>query len=260
MAIDRDHLTRLLLRGLLILVVSVVLAAPLAVAWGIGRAEITDYLGANQTRIAIDYTGETRIDLGPLGNAYLPLAYGPIGLTITVGGLVAPTGGQSLLSTATLQSYLNLYNDPGEAIAGIRDSLVDDVLRHTVIAEVVLVLIMIGWTQRRWFLSGRLVRMSRARHGVLAYLVTMIIVGTVVIAPPAGPPAPRYPVTIADGTRFAGLTVDSPLLADLLDRGVTGLRRMAQRQNAAIDEYVRQTDDELMAQSDRWPVPGPVRS
>lgn len=256
MVMDRARLIRLLVRGALILLISAVLAAPLAIGWGIGHAEITDYLGANRARIAVDYTGETRIDLGPLGNAYLPFSYGPIGLTITVGGLMTPTDGQELLSEQTLQSYLNLYNDPGEAITGIGDQLIADAIGNAVGAEIVLVLIMAGWTQRRLFLSARLVRFSAARHGILAYLVVLIIFGTVAIAPPAAEPTSRYPVTIAAGTRFAGMTVDSALLADLLDRGVKGLRTMAARQNAAVEDYVEQTRESLLTQSDRWPSPG----
>ena len=257
MVIDRERLLRLLLRGALALLISAVLAAPLAIAWGIGQADITDYLGANRTRIAVDYTGETQIDLGPLGNAYLPLSYGPIGLTITVGGIVTPSGGGTLLSSQTLQSYLNLYNDPSQAVQGIADELIADAVGHAVVAEVVLVLIMLGWTQRRWFLSSRLVRMSRARHGVLAYLMSLIITLTVVIAPPATDAKPRYPVTIAEGTRFAGMTVDSQLLADLLDRGVRGLQTLADRQNAAVETYVKETTKHLRGQRKHFPDPAP---
>jgi predicted phosphodiesterase len=253
--LERRTVVAAVLRAVLVLVVSALLAAPLAVAWGVGRAEITDYLGANQVTIAVDYTGETRLDLGPLGNAYLPMSYGPAGLTITVGGLHDPAGG-SILSTSTLQSYLNLYNDPQEAVAGIRDGLVSDAIGHALGAEIVLVLIMIGWTQRRHFLSPRLVRLARARHGVLGYLMVVIIVFAVAIAPPARPPTQRYPLAVADGTRFAGMTVDSDLLAELLDRGVKGVRKMAARQNAAIVEYVARTTAHLNDQLDRVPEPG----
>lgn len=255
--IDRSRLIRLLVRGVLTVLVCGLLAAPLATIWGLGHAEISDYLGANRTTISVDYTGETRIDLGPLGNAYLPLAYGPVGLTLTIHGLVEPTGGGSILSTQTLQSYLNLYNDPAEAIAGIRDQLLVSAIGHAAVAEVVLVLIMIGWTQRRHFLSARLVRMSRTRYAVVSYFVVAVIAATVAIAPPATAPTARYPVTIADGTRFEGMTVDTALLADLLDRGVKGVRKMADRQNSAIDDYVEQTKENLINQTGRIPAPAP---
>lgn len=252
--IERAQLSRVLLRGALTFLVSALLAAPLAIAWGVGRAQVDDYLGANQVSISVDYTSETRIDLGPLGNAYLPLDYGPVGLTITVQGIRQPTTG-SILSQDTLQSYLVLYNSPREVIVGIRDSLVVDAVQKAVVAELLLVLIMIGWTQRKHFLSERLVRMSRAQQGVLAYVVLIVVVGAVAIAPPAKEPSPRYGVPVAEGTPLEGMTVDSSLLADLIDRGVKGVRAMAERQNDAIDDYVTEASGNLIDQSADLPAP-----
>lgn len=257
MRILNRGLVRGVLRALLALCVSAVLAAPLAVVWGIGRTEITDYLGANQVTIAVDYTGETRVDLGPLGNAYLPMSYGPVGLTITVHGFADHGAAHSILSEDTLKSYLNLYYDPQQVMSGIAHGLADNAVRHIVLAEIVLVLIMLGWTQRRHFLSARLVRMTRAQQGILGYLMVLIIVGAVVIAAPAQEPTRRYDVTVADGTRFAGLTVDSAVLADLLDRGIVGVRKMADRQQASMDNYVDRTTANLIKETDRLPKPQP---
>jgi len=248
---------RAMLRAVLALLISALLSAPLAIAWGVGRTEITDYLGANQATIAVDYAGETRIDLGPLGNAYLPMSYGPVGLTITVHGFGDPGAGDSILSEDTLRSYLNLYYDPQSAIAGIKQGLISNAVRHIVLAEIVLVLIMIGWIQRHWFLSARLVRMSRAQQSIIGYLMVLITVAAVVIAPPGRLPVHRYDVTVADGTRFAGLTVDSQVLADLLDRGVAGVRTLAGRQQTVMDDYVDKTTANLIKQADRLPEPRP---
>jgi hypothetical protein len=243
-------------RVLLTLLITGLLAAPLAVTWGIGRAEISDYLGANEVDIAVDYTSETRIDLGPLGNAYLPSAYGPAGLTITVHGITDPETG-SLLSASTLQSYLTIYTQPQEVIDGIAESLVADAVRHGLVAELVLMVILIAWTQRQHFLSARLVRMSRLQQVIIGYLMVIIVVGAVVIAPPAKEPAPRFDVPVADGTRFEGITVDSALLADLLDRGVKGLQTLADRQNTAVDKYVQQAISSLNQQPERMPKAEP---
>lgn len=243
-------------RVLVTLLVTGLLAAPLAVVWGVGRAEITDYLGANAVDIAIDFTSETRIDLGPLGNAYLPMDWGPAGLTITVHGITDPQTG-SILSAQTLQSYLTIYNEPQEVIDGIRESLIADAFQHGLLAELLLMAILIGWTQRHHFLSERLVRMSRAQQGIFGYLMVIIVVIAVVIAPPAKEPTPRFAVPVADGTRFEGMTVDSAVLADLLDRGVKGLRTLADRQNDAVDRYVQQAITSLNTQTDRIPKPEP---
>lgn len=253
---SEPHLLHLLLRAALIVLISLVLAAPLATIWGVGRTQITDFLGPNETTIAVDYTGETRIDLGPLGNAYLPMSYGPVGVSITIGGIREAEGGHSLLSEQTLQAYLNLYHDPQEAMAGIRQQLIGNAIRHTIPAEIVIALLMIGWTQRRRFLSGRLVRMSRGRHAVLTYIVVTTVTVAAVVAPTSGRPAPaRYPVTIADGTRFSGLTVDSDLLAELLDRGIKGVEQMANRQNQAIKDYTKKTVGKLSKKQDRIAEP-----
>lgn len=258
---SRRRLARALLRGALTFLVSAALAAPLAAIWGLGRTEITDYLGPNRTKIAVDYTGETRIDLGPLGNAYLPMSYGPIGMSITVDGIESGEGGDgaegdSLLSKQTLQSYLNLYKEPREAMSGIAQRLQHDAVRRAIPAEIVLVLVMIGWTQRKRFLSPRLAAMSRSQHAVLAYLVVLTVTSAVVVAPTHTRPAPaRYPVTAAEGTRFAGLTVDSPVLDDLIDRGTKGLQTLASRQDQAVKKYVHQVKHGLKKDADKLAKP-----
>lgn len=241
-----------LLRGALILLVSLLLAAPLATIWGVGRTKITDYLGPNRTTIAVDYSGETRVDLGPLGNAYLPMSYGPVGLSISVSGIRGEQGGDSLLSQQTLQAYLNLYNEPREAMSGIAQRLRQDAIRHGIAAEIVLVLVMIGWTQRKRFLSPRLVELSRSRNATLSYIVLLTVTTSVVVAPTHTHPQPaRYPVTAAEGTRFAGLTVDSPALDDLIDRGSKGLSTLVDRQDKAVDKFVHQATAGLKKHKDR---------
>ncbi len=250
----------MLLRGGLTLLVSAVLAAPLAAVWGLGRTQITDYLGPNRTTFAVDYSGETRIDLGPLGNAYLPMSYGPVGLRVTIGGISesATGGADSLLSQQTLQSYLNLYNEPKQAMSGIAQRLRHNAIGNAIPAEIVLVLVMVGWTQRRRFLSRRLGELSRGRHAVLAYLVVLTVTVTVAVAPThTRPDHARYPVSAADGTRFAGLTVDSPVLDDLIERAANGLSTLASRQNRAIKQYDHQALAGLTKHKKRLAEPEP---
>ena len=61
------------------------------------------------------------------------------------------------------------------------------------------------------------------------------MVGSILV--PQKPEGPRYPVAIADGSRFASLTVDSVLLADVLDRGIKGIRLLSSRQQQAVKTY-----------------------
>lgn len=226
--------------------ISAVLAAPFAAVWGLGRSQITDYVGPNRTTIAVGFHGETRVDLGPLGNAYLPLSYGPVGLSVDVGGIRAGNGGDTLLSKQTLQSYLNLYHDPSEAMSGIEHRLEHDAIRRAVRAELVLLGVMVGWTYRYRFLSPRLARLGNGRRASLAYLVVLTVTVTVAVAPTHPHPEPaRYRVAAADGTRLAGLSVDSAVLDKMIERGASGLSTLAKRQQKAADQYVDQVTGQL---------------
>lgn len=252
----RRQLLRALLRGVLTVVISAALAAPMAAIWGLGRTHITEYLGPNRTSIKVDYSGETRVDLGPLGNAYLPMSYGPVGLSITVKGFSAADGGDSLVSKQALESYLNLYKQPREAMSGIQQRLTHDAVRRAIPAEAVLVVVMLGWTQRKRFLSPRLAEMSRGRHAVLAYLAVVTITSSVVVAPTHTHEQPaRYPVTAAKGTRLDGLTVDSLLLDKLIDRGSKGLSKLSHRQDEAVKAYVHTAKKSLKKHSGRLAKP-----
>lgn len=237
---------RLSLQGVVTVLVAVVLAAPFAGVWGLSRAQITDYLGPNRSTIAVDFRGETRVDLGPLGNAYVPMAYGPVGLSVDVGGIRAGEGRDALLSQQSLQAYLSLYNDPREAIAGIVQRLRHDAVRRAIPAEAVLVVVMVGWTQRRRVFPARLAGMGRGRETALAYGVVLAVTAAVVVAPIHTHPGPaRYPVAAADGTRLAGLTVDSPVLDEAIDRGANGLATLVDRQKHAVNKYVDQITSQL---------------
>ena len=60
---------------------------PVAAAWGIGHAHIDDYLGPHRATFSANYDGDIKLDLGPIGNAYLPSPAAPIGLGVTIGGV-----------------------------------------------------------------------------------------------------------------------------------------------------------------------------
>ena len=54
---------------------------------------------------------------------------------------------------------------------------------------------------------------------------------------------------MAHGTRFADLTVDSVVLADLLDRGIKGIRLLSDRQQDSVRTYIDKTNASLAAQA-----------
>ena len=99
-------------KALLVTLAAALAAAPLAAAWGIGHARVEDYFGPHRAEFASNYSGELQIDLGPIGNAYLPSPMAPVGLVITVhgvGGGAESLG--SLFSEESLGAYTSLYAD-----------------------------------------------------------------------------------------------------------------------------------------------------
>jgi predicted phosphodiesterase len=75
------------------------------------------------------------------------------------------------------------------------------------------------------------------------------------------PPAPdRIPVTLAADPRLQDLTVDSVVLANLLDRGIKGVTLLSRRQQRAVDTYVDTAVADLSRQVGRLPRPAPGES
>src|SRR4051794_23493496 len=111
-------------KALLVTLAAALAAAPLAAIWGIGHAQVEDYLGPHRAQFTTNYSGELQIDLGPIGNAYLPSPSAPVGVVITVNGVrgSAESAG-SLFSEETLAAYTSLYTDPAGVTQGILERL-----------------------------------------------------------------------------------------------------------------------------------------
>jgi predicted phosphodiesterase len=251
---------RALLAGLgkavLLTMVAALAAAPLAVVWGISHARVDDYLGPHRVRFASNFQGEVEVNLGPIGNAYLASPARPIGLSITVGGVgPAAENPDSLFSEQTLIAYTSLYTEPGEALSGIVERLVYDAIREGLKAEAVLLLGMAVWRLRRQLLAPWIVSKVTMRRAAGIYVtVVALVLGSILV--PQRPKDPRYPVTIADSDRFASLTVDSVLLADILDRGIKGIRLLSARQQRVVKTYLDSAAGSLSTQLDALPKPG----
>ena len=228
---------------------------PFAAAWGIGHARVTDYLGPHRATFAVTYRGEVELDLGPIGNAYLPSPGRPIGLHITVGGVgQAAETLSTLFSDETLAAYASLYSEPAEVLGGVMERLQVDALIRGLRAEAVLLALFALWSLRRQLWSPWLVGQISRRRAVAVYVtVTAVVVGSILV--PRSSDGMRIPVGLADGTRFADLTVDSVVLADLLDRGIKGVRLLSDRQQQAVRTYIDDTNESLAAQSTKLPRP-----
>lgn len=246
------------LRALLVTLVAVVAAAPFAAVWGIGHAEVEDYLGPNRVNFAANYSSEVTIDLGPIGNAYLPSPAAPVGLRITVGGVgsASPSLG-ALFSEQTLAAYTALYSEPDEALGAIVDRLAQDAVVEAVKVEVVLLGAFAVWRLRALLLGPWVVSALTRRRTAAVYLsVVAVVVGSVLV-PRAPEQGTRFPVSSTVGSRFGSISVDSVVLADLLDRGVKGITLLSARQQQAVQIYVAAATDSLSAQLDRTPAPQP---
>jgi len=242
-------------RALGVTLVAAVLALPLAAGWGVGRAAVSDYLGPNRVRLATDYSGEIEIDLGPLGRAYLASPYAPVGLQVTVGG-VGEAGSTlgSLFSEQTLEVYSALYTDPEEAVRGVVERLEQDALIRAAGAEAVLLVGFAGWSLRSRLLAPWVVRRVTRRRTLAVYAaVTTVLVGGVLV--PSVPDGPRIPVALQLPDRSPTISVDSPLLADLLGRGISGIRLLSARQQASVETWEDAATQSLSAQLALLPQP-----
>jgi predicted phosphodiesterase len=242
-------------KALLVTVLAAVAAAPLALVWGISHAQVQDYLGPHRVTFASNFRGEVELNLGPIGNAYLESPVRPIGLVITVGGVgTAAENPNSLFSEQTLIAYTSLYAEPKESLSGIVEHLARDAAREGLKAEAVLLLGVAIWRLRRQLLPPRMITPVTRRRAVAAYVtVVALVVGSILIPPKQTDP--RYPVSIAGGGGFSSLTVDSPLLADVLDRGIKGIKLLTARQQRAVKSYLDSAAGSLSTQLDDLPEP-----
>jgi predicted phosphodiesterase len=242
-------------KALALTLLAALAAAPLAAVWGISHAQVDDYLGPHRVNFASNFRGEVEVNLGPIGNAYLASPARPIGLRITVGGVGSTSENpRSLFSEQTLAAYTSLYTEPREAISGVVERLAHDAVREGLKAEVVLLLGVAIWRLRRQLLPPWILSRVTTRRAVAVYVTVLaLIVGSALV--PQRPKDPRYQVSIADGGRFSSLTVDSVLLADVLDRGIKGVELLSARQQRAVKNYVDTAATSLSKQLDALPKP-----
>ncbi len=246
-----------MLRALATTLLAALLAAPFAAAWGIGHAEVEDYVGPHRVTFATSFSGEIAVDLGPLGRAFLPSPAAPVGVTATIGSVgTAASTLNSLFSSETLAAYTSLYEEPEVVVGAIVDELQVDALVQGAKAEALLLVAFAVWRLRSQLLSPWVARTMTPRRTAAVYLTVLVLVLGSVLAP-SRPVGTRIPVSLAAGSRFASVTVDSRVLADFLDRSVSGVRLLSGRQQAAVRAYIDTAVADLSSQLDRLPQPEP---
>ncbi len=242
--------------ALLLTLLAAVAAAPLALVWGISHARVEDYLGPHRVKFASNFRGEIELNLGPIGNAYVESPARPIGLAITVGGVGAVADNpNSLFSEQTLIAYTSLYAEPREALSGILERLAQDAVREGLKAEAILLLGIAIWRLRRQLAPPWITTKVTSRRAAAAYVIVVALVVGSILVPPKQT-EPRYAVSITGGGLFSALTVDSPLLADVLDRGIKGIRLLTARQQRAVQNYLDSAARSLSTQLAELPEPG----
>ena len=251
-----------LARAVLLTLAATLTAAPLAAAWGIAHAEVEDYLGPHQVRFATDYSAELKLDLGPIGNAYLPSPVRPVGATITVGGVgTAAESVGSLFSEQTLAAYVGLYNDPEGAVQGIVERLQERAVVEGLKVEALLVVAAAAFALRSRLLAPWAAQWLTLRRAVMVYAIVLgLVVGSILVPPPMTAER-RIPVSVPGATaRLDSLTVDSVLLADLLDRGIKGITLLSERQQKAVRAYIDAAGASLVSQTAALPRPAESES
>jgi hypothetical protein len=248
-------------RSLLLTLGAAALLLPFSAGWGVGHAQIDDYLGPHRAAFASNYHGEVQIDLGPIGNAYVPSPVAPVGLKITVGGVGAVDGRPaSFFSERTLAAYVGIFQEPDEAVAGVVERLTGDILVESAKAELALMTLFALVVMRRQLLAPWLVRSISRRHAVTLYVTAFVLLAGSIVAPRPALQGFRVPVALNLGPSLRGLTVDSLLLADLLDRGIKGVTVLTDRQQKAVSDYIEAAGASLSSQYTRLPSPGPGES
>lgn len=251
---DMRQIGRLALRG-----IGYGLAlSPLAAGIGLTQAEADDYLGAQEAHFEVTLDGESKIDLGPLGNAYAPQSLGPLGITAEIGGIPIRNGAGSsryyeeLLSHKTLAEYTALYNNPEQTVNGITQLLVADAMKKGLYAEAGLLgLVGLG----ALLLDPKFKRILSARSIGGAIGLTAATATVAAMSQPPIDASDRYPVPGLEDTGFRGLAVDADPLRLILDKAVPTIRRLAERQGRVMERYVTKASESLEAQRELVALP-----
>ena len=214
-----------------------------------------DYLGPHRVRFASNFRGEIELNLGPIGNAYLDEPGTP-DWPRHHGGRCRHRCRES--EFAVLRAHPDRLHQPVHRAEGgslrHRRAFGGDAVREGLKAEAVLLLGIAIWRLRRQLAPPWIVpRVTRRRAAAVYLTVVALVIGSILV--PEKPKDPRYPVAVTDGGRFSSLTVDSVLLADVLDRGIKGIRLLSARQQRAVKTYLDSAAASLSTQLDDLPRP-----
>ncbi len=190
-------------------------------AWGVGTASARGTLGPHTARYEVTLDAAVTVDLGPLGTIVMDSPVPVLGARVVVQEI--PRDLRSVNAASTLDSlagdlkdYVQFFNGPGQSVDAAVRALVDDVIRRTLAAALV-----VGGS----FALGRaalgsarraeLVAQWRPHRAGLAAAGTavVLVVGTVTGSgpQPSGAPPPGRTSAVFDGTPLEGARITGRL-------------------------------------------------
>ncbi len=242
------------------MLLAALVAAPVAIGWALTRASVTALVGVTPTTFTLSTSGRSELRLGLAGTVYVPRARGPFGVVATVDGTaVSPDGSADLaayVSPAMLQLYSGLFHDPeaaiGEYVGLLRhDALVEGLRAEAVLAAAGGLTLFVA----RLMLSPRGPSRPRQRSA-LAVVVAVALVSSGAVAlsqvrSQTAAPVPHSALALPslEGTGAAGSVTDSSLLHLVLEGAAPKVRKLVERQEAAVAAYRRAASRSLEDQA-----------
>ncbi len=262
---------RVLARALVTLLLTAVVAAPLAASLAITHASVQDTIGVSPTTFSIGTRGHSELRLGFVGTVYLHQSRGPFGLIATVNGPTTPdtqgVGSADLASYVRpqmLQLYAGLFHDPGQAVDGYVDLLMDEVVHEFLVLELILSVVGAGALLAVSTLVPRRRRLPHRRARIVgswgaALVISTGLAGWQLTWPDEHrPDAGVYALPALTGSRADGSTTNSPVLRLLLGGAIPKVKTLVQRQERHAADFRQRALADLDRQQDfvSGPEPG----
>lgn len=253
---EKAPLPRRLICGLGKAAAGLAISLPLALAWGVGHAHTSDYVGPQKAEFTTNYSGEVRADLGLLGDSYIPIPsedkIGSIGLDVTVGGIGSNLGNKSVDPYLLLEQYVGVYTNPSFTIEGVKSGLEHSMLEEALEAEALFMALGGVVALRRHIFSDKVLdKLPSSRVMVSAALATSVMLSTSALASPVPTDtAPRTLITALEGTPFEGATTDNTTGEGYLNRAIGAIDKLSSRQTKIMNAYIKTASDNLDRQKD----------
>jgi hypothetical protein len=208
--------------------------SPVAAILGMSETEVNDNLGPHEAAISLAWGNETTVELGPLGNLHWPRSVGGVlGLDIKIGGVADIENPEKLIT-----AYVGTFEDPKGVTSALSQKLERSAARDVLLSEAELAGLIVCGSFLKYGLTPEMRRQLSAKRLMAASLGASAAICGILTTPAQPEPQQRIAITSAANTPLDGMTADNPLLAWVLNKGVSEARVLYQRQLEADKEYV----------------------